>query len=96
MFPNNEQTTMKLLGRNHLQALYGLDDQTDIWMRNWVSELTHANWKTTKDVMRQFPRACNVTNDIFYFPVGQQAKYIEVAMTFPQAIAIVVNLKGIN
>jgi len=48
---------MKLLGRNRLGVLYGLDDQTDAWMRSWVSELTHANWKVARDVCRQFPKA---------------------------------------
>lgn len=84
---------MKLLGRNRLRALYGLNDQTDAWMRGWVSELSHANWKVAKDVLRQFPRALNVANDVFQFPVGQQAQFIEVAMRFPQAIALVVDLK---
>ena len=87
---------MKLLGRNRLRALYGLDDQTYTWMRSWVSELSHANWKVAKDVLRQFPRARNVANDVFQFPVGQQPQYIEVAMIFPQAIALVVDLKGTN
>lgn len=84
---------MKLLGRNRLEMLYGLDDQTDEWVRNWVSELSNANWKVAKDVLRQFPRAKNIANDVFQFPVSEQQRSIEVAMMFPQAIALVVNLK---
>ena len=88
--------TMKLLGRNRLRALYGLDEQTDAWVRNWVSELSHANWKVAKDVLRQYPRARNVANDVFQFPVGQHLQYIEVAMVFSQAVALVVDLKSTN
>jgi len=84
---------MKLLGRNRLGVLYGLDDQTDAWMRNWVSELTRANWNVARDVCRQFPKAKNVANDIFHFPVAEQPQCIEVAMMFPQSVALVVNLK---
>jgi len=84
---------MKLLGRNRLEMLYGLDDQTDEWVRNWMSELSHANWKVAKDVLRQFPKAKAVANDVFQFPVNEQPQSIEVAMMFPQAIALVVNLK---
>ncbi len=84
---------MKLLGRNRLEMLYGLDDQTDEWVRNWISELSNANWKVAKDVLRQFPRAKNIANDIFQFPVSEQQRSIEVAMMFPLAIALVVNLK---
>lgn len=87
---------MKLLGRNRLRALYGLDDQTDTWMRSWVSELSNANWKVGKDVLSQFPRARNIVGDVFQFPVGQHQQYIEVAMIFPQAIALVMDLKSTN
>lgn len=87
---------MKLLGRNHLQALYGVDEQTDTWMRSWVSELSHANWKVAKDVLRQFPRARSLAKDVFQFPVGRHPQCIEVAMVFPQAVAVVVGLKSTN
>lgn len=94
MFPKYEHLNiMKLLGRNRLEMLYGLDDQTDEWVRNWISELSNANWKVAKDVLRQFPRAKNIANDIFQFPVSEQQRSIEVAMMFPLAIALVVNLK---
>lgn len=85
---------MKLLGRNRLGKLYGLDDQTDAWMRNWVAELTHANWRMTRDVLRQFPKARNIENDVFQFPVAEHSQCIEVAMMFPQSVALVVNLKN--
>jgi mRNA interferase HigB len=94
MFPDDEQKNMKLLGRGRLRALYGLDDETDAWIRSWVSELSHANWKTAKDVLRQFPRARNIANGVFQFPVGQHPQCIEVAMIFPQAVALVVDLKS--
>lgn len=85
---------MKLLGRNRLRELYGLDEQTDEWVRNWESELQHASWKTPRDVLHQFPKARNVANNTFLFPVGIHAQCIEVAMVFPQAIALVVDLKS--
>lgn len=85
---------MKLLGRNRLVVLYGLDDQTDAWMRNWVSELIYANWKVTRDVQRQFPKARSIANNVFQFPVAEHTQSIEVAIMFPQAVALVVNLKN--
>ena len=84
---------MKLVGRNRLKALYGLDDKTDAWMRSWVSEVSRANWKIAKDVIQQFPKAKKVEHDIFEFPVGDHSKCIEVAMVFSQAVALVVGLK---
>jgi len=87
---------MKLLGRNRLQALYGLDDQTDKWLCSWVSEISNANWKHPKDVLLQFPQARSMTNGIFLFRPGLHSQYIEVSMMFPLAMAIVTDLKPIN
>ncbi|MFJ3048266.1 hypothetical protein ACIPEN_20730 [Herbaspirillum chlorophenolicum] len=87
---------MKLHGRNKLQALYGLDTETDKWLCSWTSELIYANWKQSKDVLRQFPQAKNVANEVFQFRVGTQSVWIEVAMMFPLAIAIVTDLRRIN
>lgn len=84
--------TMKLLGRNRLKALYGVNDQTDTWLNGWVSELSHANWKMAKDVLRQFPKASSIANDVFLFPVGLQPQFIQVAIIFPQSVALVTNL----
>ncbi|MDO9191030.1 MAG: type II toxin-antitoxin system HigB family toxin [Sulfurimicrobium sp.] len=73
-----------------------MDDHTDAWMRSWVSELSRANWKVARDVLSQFPRARNIANDVFQFPVGQHTQCIEVAMVFPQSVALVVDLKSTN
>lgn len=87
---------MKLHGKNHLQALWGLNDQTDKWLRGWVSEMAHANWKQSEDVLRQFPQAKSVAENVFQFRVGVQAVWIEVLMSFSPAMAIVTDLKRIN
>jgi len=87
---------MKLLGRNRLQVLYGLDHQTDKWLRGWISEVSYANWKQGKDVLRQFPQARSVTDSVFQFRVGLQAQCIEVSMTFSLAVAVVTDLKRIT
>lgn len=87
---------MKLLGRNRLQPLYGLDEQTDKWLCSWISEISRANWKHSKDVLRQFPQVRAVKEGIFHFRVAPQAQSIEVSMTFSPALAIVINLKRTN
>lgn len=87
---------MKLHGRNRLQPLYGRDSHTDTWLRGWISEMTLANWKQARDVIRQFPQATNVAANVFHFRVGAQQVWIEVAMSFSPAMAIVTDLKHIN
>lgn len=90
----NNTTTMKILGRNRLDVLCGLDQQTNSWVRNWVSELSQAHWKAAKDVFLQFPKARNITANVFLFPVEQTPHCIEVSITFPQAIALVVGMRN--
>lgn len=95
MFPNREQKpNMILLGRNRLEPVLGVQDQTDIWVRNWISALDHAHWKASADVLRQFPRAMSVASDTFLFPVAETEQGIIVLMRFPQEIALVVDLKA--
>jgi len=87
---------MKLLGRNKLQALYGIDGQTDRWLVSWTSELSRANWKHAKDVLRQFPHAQCTEDNMFWFRVGQNDYCIELSIMFPLDLAVVTNLKRIN
>jgi hypothetical protein len=87
---------MKLLGRDKLQSLLGLDEQTDKWIRGWMSEVVNANWKDPLDVLHQFPHAKRASSGIFHFRVASQPKLIEVSMTFPKATAIVIDLKNTN
>lgn len=87
---------MKLLGRNKLLALYGIDEQTDRWLVSWTAELSRANWKHAKDVLRQFPHAECTADAVFSFRVGLHRHCIEVSIMFPLAIAIVTDLKQIN
>ena len=87
---------MRLLGRSKLKALYGIDEQTDKWLVSWTSELSRANWKQTKDVLRQFPHAKCTTDTVFSFRVGLHGHCIEVSILFPLALAVVTDLKRIN
>jgi mRNA-degrading endonuclease HigB of HigAB toxin-antitoxin module len=87
---------MKLLGRNRLLPLFGLDEPTDVWLRGWVAEVSNATWKRERDVLRQFPRTRTAEANVFLFPVKNLQQQIEVAIVFPQAVALVVDLKRMN
>lgn len=76
--------------------MFGLDEQTDKWLRAWISEVANANWKQAKDVLRQFPQAKCVTDNVIQFRVEPQAVWIEVVLSFSFAVAIVCDLKRTN
>ena len=82
---------MRLLGKDKLQV--ALDNDARIWLRSWISELTAAHWKSAADLHTQFPRATVAGPDTFIFPVGAALWIIELAVLFPQGIALVVSMK---
>lgn len=85
---------MRLLGRNRLQALYGLDDHTDKWVIGWTSEILHASWKVPADVRHQFPNAVFRADSTFLFPVASQPCGIKIAVAFPSGIVLVADLEN--
>ena len=86
---------MKLIGRNRLKGLYGMDKQTDAWLYNWVSELANANWKVPQDVLQQYPKAMFTTGDKFLFKIAEQPHWIEVAITFKPPVVLVVGFRNV-
>lgn len=70
-----------------------MDDQTDRWLRAWISEIANANWKHARDVLSQFPQARLIADNVIQFRVEPQATWIEVALSFPLSVAIVCDLK---
>ncbi len=82
---------MRLLGKDKLQVV--LDNDARIWLRSWIAELASAHWKEAGDVLAQFPRATLVSPDTFIFRVGGAVWIIELAVHFPQGIALVVRME---
>lgn len=87
---------MKLLGRNKLQLLRGLDTTTDVWLVNWISEVVNASWKHPDDVIRQFPSVTAANADVFLFRVASQPRSIQLSIMFPLSIAVVTDLKDMS
>jgi mRNA interferase HigB len=82
---------MRLIGKDKLQV--AIDRDTQIWLRSWVAELMSAHWKDSADVLKQFPRATLSSPDTFIFRVGAAVWIIELAVHFPQGIALVVSME---
>jgi mRNA interferase HigB len=82
---------MRLLGKDKLQVASDMD--TQIWLRSWISELMSAHWKDAAELLAQFPRAMATGPDTFIFRVGAAVWNIELAVHFPQEIALVVSMQ---
>lgn len=84
-------TNMRLLGKDKLQV--ALDKDAQLWLRSWISELVAAHWKDAADLLAQFPLAMATGPDTFIFRVGAAVWNIELAVHFPQEIALVVSME---
>lgn len=80
---------MRLIGREKLGHLQNHDEPTEKWVRAWIAELVHANWKHPVDVSHQFPNARHEGDGEFLFPVSYSNCVIHVLIAFPQGIALV-------
>jgi mRNA-degrading endonuclease HigB of HigAB toxin-antitoxin module len=84
---------MRLIGKERLLSWQVERSAARTWLINWISEISEANWKSPLDVVRQFPRARQKGDSRFVFEVEEGVAEIDLLVAFPQAIALVTDLK---
>jgi mRNA-degrading endonuclease HigB of HigAB toxin-antitoxin module len=84
---------MRLLGRNHLQKIRGLNAQTDSWLTTWASEVANANWKAPVDLVKQYRSVVEQGASTYLFQIGAFDGFIELQVAFPQGIALITAIK---
>lgn len=80
---------MRLIGKERLQRLRGISDEIDTWTTAWVSELTDANWSSSEDLNRCFPRADIIDENIFIFPIKESQYNIKMIIKFKYGTALI-------
>ncbi|HBN8332589.1 type II toxin-antitoxin system HigB family toxin [Pseudomonas aeruginosa] len=83
---------MKLLGREKLVTLWGESEHIDKWISNWVSEISHAHWKHSSELLEQYPKAQKLEENHFSFCVCSSGYFLELKIAFAQGIAIITKL----
>lgn len=83
---------MKLLGLPKLALVKGESDLIDKWVSSWVSEMTHANWKTPANLIDHFPAVTVTEEESYLFSVLETGIVIELRIAFAQGIAIITEL----
>jgi mRNA-degrading endonuclease HigB of HigAB toxin-antitoxin module len=84
---------MRLLGRNHLQTISGLNAQTDSWLTAWVYEIVNANWKEPIDLVKQYRSVIQLNNSTYLFQVTAFDGFVELHISFQQGIALITAIK---
>jgi mRNA-degrading endonuclease HigB of HigAB toxin-antitoxin module len=87
---------MHLLGRDKLGPLRGLDAALDKWIVSWVSEMAHASWNDSSDLLAQFPKAQQIAPGVFRFSVVTGNYMLEVRVAFPQRVVLITALINIE
>tara|TARA_Y100000310_G_C20694819_1_gene824866 strand:+ start:2745 stop:2999 length:255 start_codon:yes stop_codon:yes gene_type:complete len=83
---------MKLVGKNKLQNLLSSEVDQRKWLISWISEVEYASWKSTDDVLQQFPNASITEGGRVTFPTSNKNIKIHVKVAFPQCIVVVVEV----
>lgn len=84
---------MVVLGRCHIAKLQReLPDQKE-WLALFLTELAHATWKRPLDIGVHFPRANQIDDVTYEFPIGSGDRYLQVAFCFKAATAIVTEVR---
>lgn len=86
---------MKLLGRNLLDPIRNLDDETDRWIKSWMSEIVTSTWRMPADVTKHYPTAHVEDECHVQFKVANQMTRVQVAFSFAHGIAIIDGLKNV-
>ena len=80
---------MRLIGKEKLLHLKGIDDEIDTWVSAWVTEFRSASWLNPVDLEESYPRMVSLDASEFLFPVCYTNYSIKVIFCFKKSIALI-------
>lgn len=81
---------MRLIGRDKLKVISG---EVDRWLRSWCIEVVNAHWRSSNDVVNQFPNAHVRPEGDFLFPIGDSGYSVQLQIAFAQGVALILNMQ---
>lgn len=79
---------MRLIGKEKLFCLRGINDEIDTWLSVWITELSNSSFNQV-NLQDNFPRMVNLENSIFIFPVYSSNYSVKVILCFKRGIALI-------
>ena len=80
---------MRLIGKEKLLRLRGINDEIDTWVLAWVTELSNASWANQVDLGNSFPNMDSLEGSLFVFPICSSKYSIKVILCFNRSIALI-------
>jgi len=80
---------VRLVGKHMLQRLVDEQPTTRPWVSSWAAEIEEAQWKSSSDLLAQFPRVRAQNDGGFYFPVAGTKTDVVLSVAFPAGIALI-------
>ena len=81
---------MKLIGREKLTTLKGINNEIDKWVAIWVMELTKKAWFSHLELEYDYPQMEILEgSSIFIFPVSSSNHTVKVCFYFEKKIALI-------
>lgn len=82
---------MRLIGREKLLPLKEQGSRVKTWLTVWTAEVTQAHWTNSGDLLREFPKARDMGDDIFQFNVGDEDIAVNVLISFTHSTALIIS-----
>ncbi len=79
---------MRLIGKEKLLDLSGINDEIDTWLSVWITELSNSSFNQV-NLQDNFPRMVNLDNSIFIFPIYSSNYSVKVILCFKRSIALI-------
>jgi hypothetical protein len=83
---------MHVLGRNHLVHITQSDRELCDWIKHFLCETLHANWRRESDIFEHFPRSTKNPDGTFAFPI-YDGRHLHVAFSFHTATALILGVR---
>jgi mRNA-degrading endonuclease HigB of HigAB toxin-antitoxin module len=81
---------MRLIGKQRLCSIYGINSEIDVWISAWVAEISNASWCDSEELVEAFPTVRAEDRASYCFPIcGDKGTYIKMAVCFHKGIAVI-------
>jgi mRNA interferase HigB len=83
---------MRLVGRSLLHDFMTRHADSRSWLRTWTKEVEAANWRSPRDIKKQYASASVIDEQTVIFNVKGNAYRMEVKVSFVAGVVMVVRL----
>lgn len=83
---------VKLIGKDKLLCIRGINNDIDSWVSAWISELNNTYWFNQVELRSSFPRMDCLNDSVCIFPISSSNYSVKVTLCFKRSIALITEI----